>query len=75
MRVESFAKKISCTVVKSSLLHCAGDLSVSRPCDEYSQSKVSFAPIAQMNPHRFAVNIAEVLSGIAPKGLFLDYYA
>ena len=71
MRVESFAKKISCTVVKSSLLHCAGDLSVSRPLD----NKAAVAPKAQMNPHRFAVNMAEVLSGIAPKGLLLDYYA
>jgi hypothetical protein len=74
MRAEAIAKKISCTVVKTSLLHGTGDLSVSRLRDESWQSK-PFAPIAQINSPKRAVNIAEVLSEIAPSSRFLDYYA
>jgi hypothetical protein len=74
MRVESITKKISCTVVKTSLLHGAGCLSVSRPWDEYCQPK-PFALNTQINLPKRALDMTGVLSGIAPKGRFLDYYA
>ena len=74
MRVESIAKKISCTVVKTSLLHSAGDLPISRPWDEKFHTK-SVIPIAQINPLKCAADMAGVLAEFAPKSRFLDYYA
>jgi hypothetical protein len=74
MRAEAIVKKISCTVVKTSLLHGTGDFSISRPQDESWQSK-PFATIAQINSPKRAVSIAEVLSEFAPSSRFLDYYA
>jgi hypothetical protein len=71
MRVESIAKKISCTVVKTSLLHSAGDLSIFRPWDEHFRTK----PVTQINPPKRAADMAGVLAEFAPKSRFLDYYA
>jgi hypothetical protein len=74
MRVESIAKKISCTVVKTSLLHSAGDLSISMPRDEHFHTK-PVIPIAQMNSPKRAADITGVLAEFAPQGWFFDYYA
>jgi hypothetical protein len=71
MRSESITKKISCTVVKTSLLYGAGDLSVSKPWDEHFHTK----PVTQINPPKRALDMAGVLSGFAPKSWLLDYYA
>jgi len=70
MRVESIAKKISCTVVKTSLLHGTGDLSVSRPWGEHSQSK----PV-EINIPKCIRDMAGKLAEFGPQGRFLDYYA
>jgi hypothetical protein len=71
MMVESIAKKISCTVVKTSLLYSAGDLPISRPWDENFRIK----PVTQINPPKCAANMAGVLAEFAPKSQLLDYYA
>jgi hypothetical protein len=71
MRGESITKKISCTVVKTSLLYGAGDLSVSRPWDEHFHTK----PVPQINPPKRALDMTGVLSGFAPQSRLLDYYA
>jgi hypothetical protein len=74
MRVESIAKKISCTVVKTSLLHSAGDLPISKPWDGHFNIK-TVIPIAQLNSPKRAADMAGVLAEFAPKSRFLDYYA
>ncbi|MGA2677962.1 MAG: hypothetical protein ABSF37_01535 [Sedimentisphaerales bacterium] len=74
MRVESITKKISCTVVKTSLLHSAGDLSVSRPWGEHCQPK-PVVPIVEINPPKRIGDMAGKLAEFGPQGRFLDYYA
>jgi hypothetical protein len=74
MRVESIAKKISCTVVKTSLLRGAGDVPTLRPWDEDCQLK-RVMPLVQVNPPKRAFDITGILFGIAPQSVFLDYYA
>jgi hypothetical protein len=74
MRVESIAKKITCTVVKTSLLHSNADMSVSRPWDEYRQSK-PVSPTVGINLPKRIVDIAGKLADSGPQSRFLDYYA
>jgi hypothetical protein len=74
MRVESIAKKVSCTVVKTSLLNGAGRLSVSKPQEEYCRTAM-FVPIIPINLPKRALDMTVVLSEYASKGRFLDYYA
>lgn len=74
MRVESIAKKISCTVIKTSLLHSAGDLSVTRPLGEHCQSKPA-VPIVEINLPKRIGDMAGKLAEVGPRSRFLDYYA
>ena len=74
MRVESIAKKISCTVVKTSLLYSAGDLSVSIPWGEHCQLKPA-VPMVEINPPKHIGDMAGKLTEFGPQGRFLDYYA
>jgi hypothetical protein len=74
MRVESIAKKISCTVIKTSLLHGDGDLSVSKPWGEHFQPKPA-VPIMEINLPKRIGNMAGKLAEFGPRSRFLDYYA
>jgi hypothetical protein len=91
MRIESIAKKVSCTVVKTSLLYCAGDISVAaeagnealtRPWPEHCQPK-PVVPMVEINLPKRIGDMAGKLTEFGPQGRLpkratkccLDYYA
>jgi hypothetical protein len=74
MRVESIAKKVSCTVVRSSLMHSSAEKLVLKPWEECNYAK-PLIPIAAINPPKNVSDMTKVLSGFTASGRLLDYYA
>jgi hypothetical protein len=82
MRVESIAKKfpllrarsVSCTVVKTSLIHCASDTSLFKAREDYCNSKQDL-PITGVNPFRQVEEMAAKPVERRARSRNFDFYA
>jgi hypothetical protein len=74
MRGKSIAKKITCTVVKTSLLHSNTGGAVSRPWDECRHSKPA-VPMGGIIPSKHFKDMAGKQVERRTRSRLLDFYA
>jgi hypothetical protein len=74
MRGKSIAKKITCTVVKTSLGHSNTDMPVSMPWDDQRHFKPA-VPIAGINPSKHFKDMTGKPVERRLRSRFFDYYA